>query len=92
MSETEKRDKGKPSRDGNSQARAFTSTITLGGKAGRPPASGLLFEARQPELKETLSPLADDLAREVQARGNDVIGETLSSVENNLSADNITIR
>jgi len=88
----EKRDNGKPKREGNSHARALTSTITPGGKAGRSPASGLLFESRQAKLEETLSPFANDLPREVEARGNDVICETLSSVENDLSANDISIR
>ena len=92
MSESEKRDNGNPKREGNSHARAFTSTITLGGKAGRPPASGLLFEPRQAEIEETLSPFADDLPREVKPRGDAVVGETLSGVKNDLSANDIAIR
>lgn len=92
MSASENRDSGKPRREGNSHASAFTSTITLGGKAGRSPASGLFLESRQAEIEETLSPFADDLARKVEARCNDVIGETLGSVENDLSANDISIR
>jgi len=72
-SESEKREKGNPRRDGNSQATAFTWTTALGGKARWPPASRLLIESRQAELEEPLSPFADDLPRQVKARGNSVI-------------------
>jgi hypothetical protein len=91
MSASEKREKGKPRRDGDSQARAFTWTTTLGGKAGFAPASRLLFESRQSELEETLSPFADDLSRQVEARRNNVVRKTLRGVENDLGSDNISI-
>ncbi len=45
-SASDQRAKGTPRRAGNSQARALTSTTTLGGKAGWPPASGLFLQAR----------------------------------------------
>ena len=89
--ESEKRDNDKPRRGAIHRREPYLND-SANGKAGRSPASGMLFEPRQPEIEETFSPFADDLAREVQPRGNDVIGQTLSSVENDLSAADVSIR
>jgi hypothetical protein len=43
-SASDQRAKGNPRRDGNSQASALISTITLGGKASWSPAARLLFK------------------------------------------------
>jgi hypothetical protein len=43
-SASDHRAKGNPRRDGNSQASALISTITLGGKASWSPAARLLFK------------------------------------------------
>lgn len=56
-------------REGSSQASALTSTTTLEGKRGGRPAARLLIKAAQSFFVEALPPLADDLARRVQARG-----------------------
>src|SRR5712691_1287614 len=45
-SASDQRASGNPRRDGNSQASALISTITLGGKAGGSPAPRLLFKSR----------------------------------------------
>ena len=64
-----KRDSGTPTSMRAARTRArLTSTTTLGGKAGWPPASRLLLEARQALLEEALAPLTDDLARRIEAR------------------------
>jgi len=65
---------------------------TLGGKAGGPPAAGLLLQTRQPCQRETLAPLADDLARGIQTRGDDIIGEACGGKEDDLGTNYITVR
>jgi hypothetical protein len=45
-SASDQRARGTPRRAGNSHARALTSTITLGGKAGWAPAARLFLEPR----------------------------------------------
>jgi hypothetical protein len=69
----------------------LTSTTTLGGKAGWPPAPGLLLQPRQAFGAEPLAPLADDLAGRIQARGNDVIREPPGGQEHDLRANDIAI-
>ena len=75
ISERESRDRGSCKRCGSSQARAFTWTTTLGGKAGGSAAPRLRLEAREPREGKSLAPLANDLARRVQARGDNVVGD-----------------
>jgi hypothetical protein len=58
--------KGKPRREGNSQANALISTMTLEGKAHRSPAARVFFEPGQALKMETATPFADDLARRVE--------------------------
>ncbi|MFY9269357.1 MAG: hypothetical protein WAO55_06375 [Candidatus Manganitrophaceae bacterium] len=55
----------------------MTSATALGGKAGGPPASGLLHKTGQSLLEETLAPLADNLAWRIKARSDDIVGESL---------------
>ena len=43
---SDQRAKGRPRRDGNSQASALISTLTAGGKMRRPTAARLIFETR----------------------------------------------
>jgi hypothetical protein len=92
MSSTENRDKGNPRRWGNSQARALTWTTRLGGKAALTPASGLTLEAGQTGESESFAPLAHDLRRRVEARGDEVIGEPFGRHEDDPGADDFTIR
>jgi hypothetical protein len=40
---------------------------------------------------EAFSPLADDLARQIETRGDDVIGDALGSEQNQLRPDDVTI-
>ena len=63
-----------------------------GGKAGLAPAAGLALEAGQTGQAESLAPLADDLAWSIESGGDDIVGETLGSEEDNLGTNNITIR
>jgi hypothetical protein len=65
---------------------------TLGGKAGRAPASWLFVQAGQALVEKPLPPLANDLALETEARGDDVVPQAVGSHENNLRADDISVR
>jgi len=60
---------------GSSQASALTATTTLGGKASRPPAARSLLQANEALLEEALAPLADDLPRRIEPKGNLVVAE-----------------
>jgi hypothetical protein len=64
----------------------------LGGKAGWTPAARLLVEAREPVAVKALAPLADDLARRVQAGPDLVIAEAAGGQQDDLGADDVTIR
>ena len=70
----------------------FTSTTTLGGKAGWAPAARFLLESGEAVLKETVTPFADDLSWRVQARADFIVTETGGREEHDLGADDISIR
>jgi hypothetical protein len=53
-----KRERGRPSSLGSSQARAFTATTMPGGKDTRPPLPGEFLQAGHSLLEEALAPLA----------------------------------
>jgi len=77
---------------GNSHASRLTSTTTLGGKAGCAPASRLFLKAGHSVFKETVAPFADDLARCIESRGDEIVAESLGGQQDNLRADDVTIR
>jgi hypothetical protein len=77
---------------GRSQAIRFTSTTTLGGKAGRTPAARLLVEAREAEAVKALAPLADDLPRRVQPGADRIVVEPGGREEDDLGANDVSIR
>jgi hypothetical protein len=66
--------------------------MTLGGKAGCPPASRLFLKAGHSLFKEPVAPLADNLARRIEAGGDDIVAEPLGGEQDDLRADNISIR
>ena len=88
----EKRERGLPASLGSSQARALTSTTTLGGKARRSAATSVLFETGKAHFVETLTPLADDLAWGVESGSDDIVCQAIGGVEDDFGADDITIR
>src|SRR5271169_6896571 len=92
ISAIEKRDNGLPWSVGNSQASALTWTTTLGGKPRRGAATSLLFESNQARVMEALAPLADDLTRSIESGSDEVIGQTIGSIEDDLGANHISIR
>jgi hypothetical protein len=87
-----KRASGTPERLGSSQASRLTSTTTLGRKAGCPPASRLFLKAGQSICKEPVAPLTDDLARRIKTAGDDLVAEPLGGEQDDLRADNVSIR
>ena len=66
--------------------------MTLGGKAGWAPATRLSLKAAQPMAVETLTPLRDDLAWQIDPRCDRVFSEPLSRKEDNLGSDDFAIR
>ena len=83
-SATDHRARGRPRREGNSQATALIATTTLGGKAGWPPAARPLVQAWKSLGIEAMPPLTDDLARHAQACGDAVVAEPLARQEHDL--------
>jgi hypothetical protein len=51
----------------------------------------MLFQARQPSLKEAFAPQADDLPAGVQALGDLVIGETFGGMKDHSGANHMEI-
>jgi hypothetical protein len=70
----------------------LTWTTSLGGKAGLAPAAGLPLKAGQTGERESFAPFANDLARRVEASGDEVIGETIGRHEDDPGTDDIAIR
>jgi hypothetical protein len=77
---------------GRSHAIRFTSTTTVGGNAGWPPASWLLVEAREALLEEAVAPLADNLPWGIQTRRDDIVGQALGGQQDQLRTDDVAIR
>src|ERR1700681_2087492 len=92
ISERESRESGSCKRCGSPHASALTWTTPLGGKEGGTPAPRLRLQARKSREGESLAPLADNLARRVQASSAGVVGETYSREQYDLCPDHITIR
>ncbi len=63
-----------------------------GGKAGGTPAPRLRLQVRKSREGESLAPLADNLARRIQASSDNVVAETLRREQYDLRSDHITIR
>jgi hypothetical protein len=87
-----KRARGTSERLGSSHASRLTSTTTLGGKAGCSPASRLFLKAGHAVFKEAVAPFADDLARRIEAGGDEIVAEALGCQEDDLCADDVSIR
>jgi hypothetical protein len=65
---------------------------TLGGKASWSPAAWLLVETWESLAIETLSPLAYNLARHVEAARDAVVTEPLTGEKHNLGSGNVAVR
>src|SRR5215471_12162152 len=90
-SATDQRDKGRPPRHGNSQASALIATATLGGKAGRSPATRLFVKTRKPQGIEASTPLADDLAWHIEASRDTVVALSLARQEYDLGSHDLPV-
>jgi hypothetical protein len=67
-------------------------TTTLGGKAGRSPASRSLLQTHEALFEEALAPLAHHLPWRVESGSDLIVVQTLGGIEDNLSANDISIR
>tara|TARA_B100000959_G_scaffold131904_1_gene138252 strand:- start:297 stop:566 length:270 start_codon:yes stop_codon:yes gene_type:complete len=83
---------GTPVAVGASQAIRLIATTTLGGKAGRTPASGLFLQPREAVLEEAMAPFADDLPRGIEPCRDLVVAQATRREEHDLGADDISIR
>jgi hypothetical protein len=77
MSAALKRESGRPSVEGNSQAMALTCTTTSGGKNRGAARTWSLLQAWQALVKEAFAPKTNDVAAHRQRGGDFVIGQTL---------------
>jgi hypothetical protein len=68
------------------------ATATLGGKAGRSPAARLFVETRKPLHVEAPTPLADDLARHVEAECDTIVAKPLARQEHDFGSHNLPVR
>jgi hypothetical protein len=87
-----KRDRGRPTSLGSSQARAFTATTIPGGKDTWPALPRELFKASQALCEKALAPPADHLSGRIEARADLIVTQTLRGVQHDLGADYVTIR
>jgi len=87
-----KRDRGRPTSLGSSQARAFTATTISGGKDTRPALPREFLKASQALLEEAVAPLADDLAGRIEPRPDLVVTQTARGVQHDLGPDYVSIR
>ena len=70
----------------------FNVDDDAGGKAGCAPASRLFLKAGHSVFEETVAPFADDLARRIESRGNEIVAESLGRQQDDLRANDVTIR
>jgi hypothetical protein len=63
-----------------------------GGKDARPALARQLFEPGQAPLEEAFAPLADDLARRIEALRDLIVAQPPRSEENDLGSNYISIR
>jgi hypothetical protein len=77
---------------GSRQARASMATTRRGGHARWAPGAGALLQTPQTLSDETLAPLADHLARRIEAGCDRVVREPRGSVQHDLRPDDVPIR
>jgi hypothetical protein len=65
--------------------------MTAGGKTRWSATARVIFEARQSVSVETLTPLADDLARRIQASANGIVGKSFAGQQHDLGPDHVSI-
>src|SRR5712692_6284724 len=92
MSGTCSRESGRPRRAGSSQAIALIATTTSGGKDRGPAGARTLDKPEETLFEEALSPFGDDLPAGIEAPGDLVIAEAIGGQEDDLGADDLSIR
>jgi hypothetical protein len=85
-------DKGMPLVTGSSQARAFTSITTSGGKNPGASRAVSIIESRQAVFEEALPPETNNFASGIQSLGNLIVAQSLCSQEDHLCTLNLKIR
>jgi hypothetical protein len=65
--------------------------MMLGGKAGWAPATWLSLKAAEPVAIKALTPLGDDLPRQIDSSRDRVISKPLGRKEDNLCSDDVEI-
>ena len=90
-SATLSRDSGNPRVASSSHGRAFTWTMTSGGKSPGSARALALLQASQAFFEEPLAPLADDLPSGVEAAGDFIVAQALGSQKNHLCPDHLKI-
>jgi hypothetical protein len=63
-----------------------------GGKDTWPPLPGEFLQSGHSLLEEPLAPLADDLARRIEALGDLVVAQSPYGIRHDLGSDDVTIR
>src|SRR5207342_1047457 len=90
-SAADQRESGRPEVAGSSQASAFTSAISAGGKRPGTPRPGPLVKPRQPLLGEASSPLGHRLVGAVQAAGDLGVGVALGGQQHDPGPDDLAM-
>ena len=85
-SATLQRERGAPTRLGNSQAMALTCTTSSGGENPRSAGAFGVFQTGQSFFEEPFSPAADDFASRAEPVGDLVVREALLGEEDHLGA------
>src|SRR5215218_8940551 len=83
--------KGTPEVAGSSQAMAFTSILTSGGKGRGPARARSIFQPLQALLMESLAPLPDHLRAGVQPRGYLLVGDFFGGQKDDPGANHLPI-
>jgi hypothetical protein len=91
MSAVLRRERGKPSVAGNSQAMAFICTMSSGGKNRGSPRARSLLQTADAFVEEPLAPQAHHVAADGQSCSDLIIGPALSGEENHPGAQDLKI-
>ena len=92
ISETERRDSGRPSSVGRSQASALISTTTRGGEGPRAAAPRTIGEARLAILEEPLAPPAHRRPDRPQPLRDLVVAQTRHRQQHDLGPKDLALR
>src|SRR5712692_5333482 len=91
MSAVLRRERGKPSVAGSSQAMAFICTMSSGGKNRGSPRARSLLQTAHAFMEEPLAPQAHHVAADGESRSDLIIGQSLGGEENHPGAQDFKI-